>query len=142
MFYSNFFKVFLFSVILVPFLSTAEEVGEEFDLDSVAVSVKTCAEKAAKAGKFDYVLNCPPSEPKKSGYVIFAPTEIEYYYIETGKLYNYQLDELFSTSGRQGILDANAKVVGERDGILVIKIIEIYYISPRWEAIFRSCNII
>ncbi len=134
------FKFFVLSVLLIPFLVSAEEIGEEFDLDSAVVTAKTCAEKAIQTQDLNFVLDCPPNEGAKVGYVIFDPNETDYYYIKLGKIYVYQLEELYATSGRQGTLDAEVKVVGEKDDKYVVDIVSFQEIKPRPKAgFFKGC---
>jgi len=140
MFIFKSFKVFVLSVLLVPFFVFAEEIGEEIDLSSAVITAKTCAEKAAETLDFNYLLECPPNEGAKSGYVIYDPSENEYYYIKLGKLYLYQLEELYSTSGREGKLSAEVKIIGKKDDKYVVDLVEIEEIKPRPKAgFFKGC---
>ncbi len=132
MFSLKFIKIFIFSVLFVPFIASSVEIGEKIDLDSVSVTAKTCAEKAIETQDINYILNCPILEGRKSGYVIFSLYYNEYYIPKSGTLYIYQLENLYSTGGKVGTLDGKAKVVDIKDGIPVIEIIEIYDIRPRF----------
>ncbi len=137
-------KISIFFLLFISFFAFSEnlgeEIGEEIDLDSVKVTAKTCAEKAIETQDLNYVLNCPILEGKMSGYVIYSPSDNEYYIPKSGTLYIYQLENLYSTAGREGTLNGEAKVVGIKDGIPVIEIISIEEFKPRPKAgFFKGC---
>jgi len=121
--------VFLFSISNT--LAQEYKIGEEIDLDGVTVTAKSCAEKAAETLDYDNILNCPPVEAAKSGYVIFDVSVGEYFYVKLGKIYQYQLEELYSTAGKDGYFVATAKIVSFKNRIPVIEIIKIDYLRPR-----------
>ncbi len=113
------------------------KIGEKVELDFTIVTAKTCAEKAIQTQDLNFVLDCPPNEGAKVGYVIFDELEEKYYYIKLGKIYTYQLEELYATCSRSGSLTATAKVVSFKEEIPVIEIIEIYEIYPRPKEIIQ-----
>ncbi len=108
------FKFYLF-VFLIFVKSFATE-GKKVELYSAVITAKSCVEKAIKTSYFDYLVECPPNEAAKSGYVVFDLAEGKYYYIKLGKIFQYELDEGFS-----GSIDITGVIVGEKDGIPVIE---------------------
>ena len=128
--------VFLFSISNT--LAQEYKIGEEIELDGAIVTAKSCAEKVVKTLDLNYLLECPPNEGAISGYVIYDPSYNEYFYVKLGKIYLYQLEELYTTSLRRGDFSAVAKIVSFENRIPVIEIIEIYTLipRPRWNRIF------
>ncbi len=120
---------FLFSISNT--LAKEYKIGEEIELDVAIVTAKSCAEKVVKTLDSNYLLECPPNEGAKSGYVIYDIAENKYFYVRLGKIYQYQLEELYTTGIKVGDLNAVAKIVSFENGIPVIEIIKIDSLKPR-----------
>jgi len=123
----------------------ADEEENEVEFTSATITALACAKEAEETGDIEGLISCPPhkawegvediytGEPK---IVVFDVTEEAYYYVQASKdsVYYYELLE-----GYDGSMDASGVVVGEKDGIPVIKLDE-YEITPKPKpGFFKGC---
>ncbi len=117
----------------------------EIDLTSAVITALSCAKEAEESGELEVLSSCPPhkafegvediyEQPPKI--VVFDVTEGEYYFIQTSKDGVYYSDLL---EGFGGSLDGTGVIVGEKDGIPVVKFEE-FEIEPKPKpGFFKGC---
>ncbi|WP_457621547.1 hypothetical protein [Persephonella sp.] len=124
----------------------SEEDEEDLvELTSAVITALSCAEEAEEIGEFEILSSCSPAkvwegvedmytQPPKI--VIFDVTEGEYYYVQASKDSIYYSDLL---EGFGGSIDGEGSIVGEKDGIKVVKF-EDFEITPRPKpGFFKGC---
>ncbi len=137
--------------ILVNNVYAQEEVADEEDEDneveftSAVITALSCAKEAEESGEFDVLASCPPHkafEGIKDIYdnppqiVVFDVTEGEYFYVQPSKESVYYSDLL---EGFGGSIDGSGVIVGEKDGIPVVKLEE-FEITPKPKpGFFKGC---
>ncbi|SNZ08992.1 hypothetical protein SAMN06265182_1444 [Persephonella hydrogeniphila] len=122
-----------------------EEEDNEVEFTSAVITAISCAKEAEESGEFEVLASCPPHKafegiqdiydnPPKI--VVFDVTEGEYYYIKPTKDSVYWSDLL---EGFGGSIDGSGVIVGEKDGISVVKLEE-FEITPKPKpGFFKGC---
>ncbi|MDQ7055863.1 MAG: hypothetical protein Q9M89_05080 [Persephonella sp.] len=137
--------------VLVHSVYAQEEIAEEDEEDneveftSAVITALSCAKEAEESGEFDVLASCPPHkafEGVKDIYdnppqiVVFDVTEEEYFYVQPSKDSIYYSDLL---EGFGGSIDGTGMVIGEKDGIPVVKLEE-FEITPKPKpGFFKGC---
>ncbi|WP_293442948.1 hypothetical protein [Persephonella sp.] len=122
-----------------------DEEDNEVEFTSAVITAISCAKEAEESGEFDVLASCPPHkafEGVKDIYdnppqiVIFDVTEGEYYYVKPTKDSVYWSDLL---EGFGGSIDGLGMIIGEKDGIPVVKLDE-FEITPKPKpGFFKGC---
>ncbi|EDP74039.1 hypothetical protein [Hydrogenivirga sp. 128-5-R1-1] len=139
------------SLMLVLNLSVAvaeeDDDDNEVDLTSAVITALSCAKQAEESGEFAVLSSCPPHAafegiPADKIYtaapkiVIFDVTEGEFYLVQPNEYLTYS--DLLEGFG--GSLDGTGVVVGEKDGIPVLKFEEEVSITPKPKpGFFKGC---
>ncbi|WP_456401082.1 hypothetical protein [Persephonella sp.] len=141
----------LFVSVLILNLPVIAEETEDYDeedtveVTSAIITALSCAEKAKELEEFEIISVCPPKaawEGVKDIYteypkiVVFDVTEGEYYYVKPTKDSIYYSDLL---EGFGGSIDGEGVIVGEIDGVAVVKF-EDFEITPKPKpGFFKGC---
>lgn len=142
---------FILSSVSVPVNSpvyaeeTADDEDNEVEFISAVITALSCAKEAEESGEFEVLASCPPHkafEGIKDIYdnppqiVVFDVTEGEYYYVKPSKDSIYYSDLL---EGFGGSIDGIGMIIGEKDGIPVVKLDE-FEITPKPKpGFFKGC---
>jgi len=122
-----------------------DEEDNEVEFTSAVITAVGCAKEAEESGEFETLVSCPPhmvfqgvkdiyDNPPKI--VIFDVTEGEYYYVKPTKDSIYYSDLL---EGFGGSIDGTGMIIGEKDGIPVVKFDE-FEITPKPKpGFFKGC---
>ena len=122
-----------------------DEEDNEVEFTSAVITAISCAKEAEESGEFDVLASCPPHkafEGIKDIYdnppeiVVFDVTEGEYFYIKPSKDSVYWSDLL---EGFGGSIDGTGTIIGEKNGITVVKLEE-FEITPKPKpGFFKGC---
>jgi len=122
-----------------------DEEDNEVEFTSAVITALACAKEAEESSEFEVLTSCPPHkafEGIKDIYdnppkiVIYDVTEDEYYFVEPTINSIYYSDLL---EGFGGSIDGTGKIVGEKDGISVVRFDE-FEITPKPKpGFFKGC---
>ncbi len=122
-----------------------DDEEDTVELTSAVITALSCAREAEDSGEFEVLSSCPPvkawedvddmyNQPPKI--VVFDVTEGEYYYVQASKDSIYYSDLL---EGFGGSIDGEGAIVGEKDGIKIVKFEE-FEITPKPKpGFFKGC---
>jgi len=135
---------------VIPQAYAQEEMAEdeednEVEFTSAVITAVTCAKEAEETGEFDVLASCPPHKAfdgvkdiydNPPNIVVFDVTEGEYYYVKPTKDSVFWSDLL---EGFGGSIDGLGMIIGEKDGIPVVKLEE-FEITPKPKpGFFKGC---
>lgn len=128
-------KKILLSLALVALPALAEDVGEDVELTSGAVTALPCAIEAQKTGKLELLNTCPMSLATK-GLVVFDVAEKTFYRLAPKKVATYELEKAYGG----GSIDVTGTVTKkDKDGVLVVEVAE-YSVTPKPKpGAFKGC---
>ena len=138
----------LMLVVNLSVIATEEDDEDnEVDLTSAVITAISCAKQAEESGEFAILSSCPPHKafegiPADKIYtaspkvVIFDVTEGEFYLVQPNEYLTYS--DLLEGFG--GSLDGTGVIVGEKDGVPVIKFEEEVTVTPKPKpGFFKGC---
>ena len=131
----------------VPAVAEEEDEDNEVDFTSAVITALSCAKEAVESGEFEVLSSCPPhalfegistdkiytAEPKV---VIFDVTEGEFYFVKPtaeGVTYSELLE------GFGGSLDGSGVIIGEKDGVSIVKLEEAEITPKPKPGFFKGC---
>ncbi|RMA96153.1 hypothetical protein [Hydrogenothermus marinus] len=130
-----------------PAVAEEDDEDNEIDLTSAVITAESCAKEAEETGEFSVLSSCPPHKafegiPADKIYtaapkvVVFDVTEGEYYYVKPTKD-GVTYSELLEGFG--GTLDGSGVIVGEKNGISIVKFEEVDITPKPKPGFFKGC---